>query len=816
MANLKVKSPANLEQLNGAGVGVSAFAVLNPSSVAVSMGGFGITNLADGAAPGDAVNKGQLDAATGSASPLTTKGDIWVFGAADTRLPVGVDGQIILADSTQATGMRWGAAPAGYSDEQAQDAVGTILVDSSTIDFTYTDATPSITADVKDASLGAAKLTDAELTALAALVSAADKLPYFTGAGTAALATLTAFARTLLAAVDAAAARSTLGLGTAATSASGDFQPVDADLTALAALSTTGMVARTAANTFTTRTITGPAAGIAVTQGDGVAGNPTFALANDLAALEALAGTSTLYYRSGADTWSAVSFSGGIGFSGGTLSITDAELSALAGLVSAADSLPYFTGAGTAALATFTAFGRSLVDDADAATARSTLGLGTASTHPAADFQTADAELTALAGLASAADSAPYFTGSGTAALMTVTSFARTLLDDPDAATMRTTLGLGTAATQPSTAFQPADADLTAIAGLATAADRGIYFTGPGTAALFTQTAFARTLLDDPDAATMRATLGVGTGTVTSVSVVTANGFSGSVATSTSTPAITLTTTIAGMLKGVSGALVAATVNQDYAPGAHTTTNEIANFSTSTTSGTYRVDVSSASVTAQLPWASTLEGVQLDFYISNMDGANTHILTIQSAGTTDFIRGDDSNPTSATAVTLTYSGDFIALRSNGSDAWYVVYDHRAQPFAKVKNTTDQTILNTTVLYPVAFNSEDSDAYKMHDTVTNNSRITVKRPGVYRVKIVGHFDSGNLGTIRQVIVYKNGVAQTSGDHAASFPAGQKIVPWDDTFACVAGDYFEMGVYQDNGGSILLKAQFTRMSLEFIGG
>lgn len=67
-------------------------------------------------------------------------------------------------------------------------------------------------------------------------------------------------------------------------------QAGDADLTALAALASTGVMVRTAANTYTTRTLTGTANRITITNGDGVSGAPTFDIGSDVATL---AGTET-------------------------------------------------------------------------------------------------------------------------------------------------------------------------------------------------------------------------------------------------------------------------------------------------------------------------------------------------------------------------------------------------------------------------------------------------------------------------------------------------------------------------------------------
>lgn len=182
-------------------------------------------------------------------------------------------------------------------------------------------------------------VTDPELLALGGVTSAADQLFYFTGSGTGSLTSFTSAARSLLDDTTVGAMRTTLGSTTvgdavftaanaaAARTAIGtvigtDVQAYDADLAALAANSTAGFWAYTGAGTGAARTLTAPAAGITITNPAGTAGNPTFALADDLAALEALSGTNTIYYRSGTNTWSAVLIGSNLTFSAGTLSAT--------------------------------------------------------------------------------------------------------------------------------------------------------------------------------------------------------------------------------------------------------------------------------------------------------------------------------------------------------------------------------------------------------------------------------------------------------------------------------------------------------------
>jgi len=336
---------------------------------------------------------------------------------------------------------------------------------------------------------------DAELTALATTTSAADALPYFTGSGTATTTTLTSTARGLLDDTSESAMRTTLGLtiGT-------DVQAYDATLSALALYNTNGILVQTAADTFAGRTLTGTANQITVTNGDGVSGNPTLSIpynlelgssavaqsslkffedsdngsnyvllqpaaslaSNYTVTLPSISGTLMSGANDLSDISSAANARSNLGLVIGTnVQAYDAELAALAGLTSAADKVPYFTGSGTAALGDFTAFGRSLVDDVDAAAGRATLSAAKSGANTDIDSITLDNTGLAIADTdashnlivkpgsnLSAQRTITITTGDAdrtldiSAASVTVSSFGASLVDDADAATARTTLGV--------------------------------------------------------------------------------------------------------------------------------------------------------------------------------------------------------------------------------------------------------------------------------------------------------------------------------------------------------------------------------------
>ena len=319
-------------------------------------------------------------------------------------------------------------------------AAGVDLIDNGEIDLAKLD-------QASTTKLGTTALADDAVTYdKLQNVSATDRLlgRSSAGAGNVQEIPLTAAGRALLDDADAAAQRTTLGLGTLATQ-SGTYSGTHSGtssgtntgdqtitLTGDVTGSGTGSFAATIANDAVTYAKLQNTAATNVVLGRSSAGGGNVeeiactaagrALIDDA---DATAQRTTLGLGS-----IATQSAGAVAITGGTASVsalTTASATITGGTITGITDLAVADG-GTGA--------------STAADARTNLGVAIGT-----NVQAYDAGLQSIAGLTTGADQTIYTTGADTYAVTSLTAAGRALLDDADAATQRTTLGLGTLAT---------------------------------------------------------------------------------------------------------------------------------------------------------------------------------------------------------------------------------------------------------------------------------------------------------------------------------------------------------------------------------
>lgn len=134
------------------------------------------------------------------------------------------------------------------------------------------------------------------------------------------------------------------------------------------------------------------------------------------------------------------------------------------------------------------------------------------------------------------------------------------------------------------------------------------------------------------------------------------------------------------------------------------------------------------------------------------------------------------------------------------------------PACRVYHNTTQSISNSTKT-ALSFNSERYDTDTMHDTATNNTRLTIKTAGLYIV--TGHAAfAGNSTGDRSIIVRLGGATEIAGNlqRAPSGVTEWAVMSVATIYRFAVNEYVELLVYQTSGGA-LSTTQVASLTPEF---
>jgi hypothetical protein len=120
--------------------------------------------------------------------------------------------------------------------------------------------------------------------------------------------------------------------------------------------------------------------------------------------------------------------------------------------------------------------------------------------------------------------------------------------------------------------------------------------------------------------------------------------------------------------------------------------------------------------------------------------------------------------------------------------------------ARIYHNANQSIANSTVT-ALAFNSERNDTNLIHDTSTNNSRLTCKTAGTYLIIFMAAFEANATG-VRTFQIRLNGSTVIGDSRAmaitvASTASAQNVV---SVYPLAVNDYVEAVVFQTSGGAL----------------